>query len=60
MFEDGDLVEFHRPPMSKDDSGWRGPATAVSMEGGTITVRWRGRFSSWTSASYATRSTWTG
>eukprot|EP00972_Heterocapsa_arctica_P065351 9647408-Heterocapsa_arctica.AAC.1 len=44
MFETGDLVEFHRPPMSKDDSGWRGPATVVSVEGGTITVRWQGRF----------------
>ena len=24
----GDLIEFHRPPTSKDDSGWRGPARA--------------------------------
>ena len=44
MFENGDLVEFHRPPMSKDDSGWRGPATVVSVDGGTVTVRWQERF----------------
>jgi hypothetical protein len=39
-----DLVEFHRPPLSKDDSGWRGPASVVDVEGGTVTIKWQGRF----------------
>ena len=39
-----DLVEFHRPPLSKDDSGWRGPANVVDTEGGTVTIRWQSRF----------------
>ncbi len=41
--EQGDLVDFHRPPISKDDSGWRGPATVVEVDGGQITLRWQQR-----------------
>ena len=40
----GDLVDFYRQPTTKDDSGWRGPATVVTVESGTITVRWQERF----------------
>ena len=41
----GDLIEFHRPPTSKDDSGWRGPARVTEVkEGGSIVVNWNGRF----------------
>eukprot|EP00974_Lingulodinium_polyedra_P008335 795162-Lingulodinium_polyedra.AAC.1 len=31
----GDHVEFHRLPVSKDDSGWRGPASVISVDSGT-------------------------
>eukprot|EP00974_Lingulodinium_polyedra_P000275 25781-Lingulodinium_polyedra.AAC.1 len=40
----GGQVEFHRPPVSKDDSGWRGPASVVSIDSGTVTIRWQERF----------------
>ena len=38
-----DLVEVHRPPSSKDDSGWFGPATVtdVNPAKGQITVRYK-------------------
>ena len=44
MLEPGDLVDFHRPPTSKDDSGWRGPATVINVDSGTVTIRWQERF----------------
>ena len=28
-YQPGDLVDYHRPPSSKDLSGWHGPATVV-------------------------------
>ena len=44
----GELVDFYRPPSSKDASGWKGPATVVSalpeqVKGGAITIRFMGR-----------------
>eukprot|EP00974_Lingulodinium_polyedra_P027328 2640246-Lingulodinium_polyedra.AAC.1 len=27
----GDLVDFYRPPASKDVPGWRGPATVTDV-----------------------------
>ena len=42
----GDLVEFYRPPLTKDVSGWRGPATitdVTSLSDGIMSIRWQGR-----------------
>ena len=46
----GDLVDFWRKPATKDESGWRGPATVVaprtpgsSPQGVATSVRWQGR-----------------
>jgi hypothetical protein len=42
----GQLVDIHRQPSSKDNSGWRGPAEVVSianMQDGYIDVKWGGR-----------------
>ena len=42
----GDQVEFHRPPSTKDQSGWHGPATVAdttAITQGIIAVRWQGR-----------------
>ena len=39
----GDLVDFWRRPATKDESGWRGPATVTVAPGPPITVRWQGR-----------------
>ena len=39
LYEPGDLVDWHRPPASKDESGWRGPAQVVRnvpSDGGVI------------------------
>ena len=41
-YQPGDLVDFYRPPDSKDASGWIGPAKVIDpthMERGTITIR---------------------
>ena len=42
----GDQVEFYRDPPSKDVTGWRGPATVVSLDRadeGIVEVRWQSR-----------------
>ena len=39
----GDLVDFYRPPATKDESGWRGPAEIVEAPGPPIVIRWQGR-----------------
>ena len=42
QYKPGDLVDFYRPPDSKDASGWIGPAKVIDpthMERGTITIR---------------------
>ena len=39
----GDLVDFHRPPDTKDDSGWRGPAKVLSIEDDHANVQWQQR-----------------
>lgn len=42
----GDLIDFFRPPSSKDVSGWMGPATVADttpISQGIIAVRWQGR-----------------
>lgn len=42
----GDLVEFYRPPPTKDVSGWHGPATVtdlLALDHGIIGIRWQGR-----------------
>ena len=39
----GDLVDFWRRPATKDESGWRGPATVTVAPGPPVTVRWQGR-----------------
>ena len=36
----GDQVDFHRPPATKDESGWRGPATVVQVGPPTV-IRWQ-------------------
>ena len=44
---EGDLVEFYRKPITKDASGWHGPAEVVnpsSLQDGVIYVKWQGRF----------------
>ena len=40
--EVGDQVDFHRPSSTKDESGWRGPATVVDISQ-PVTIRWQGR-----------------
>eukprot|EP00974_Lingulodinium_polyedra_P026920 2595782-Lingulodinium_polyedra.AAC.1 len=40
----GDLVDFYRPPASKDVPGWRGPASVTdvsSISHGTVSLRWQ-------------------
>lgn len=42
----GDLVDIHRSPETKDLVGWRGPCEVVNtqhIEEGTVDVRWNGR-----------------
>ena len=34
----GDLVDFYRPPATKDESGWRGPAEVVEASGPPIFI----------------------
>ena len=41
QLEQGDLVDFYRKPGTKDESGWRGPATVIKSEGSLTTVRWQ-------------------
>lgn len=42
----GDLVDFFRRPVTKDASGWHGPAEVVSLSSvqeGLLCVKWQGR-----------------
>ena len=42
----GDLVEFFRPPTTKDQTGWMGPAVVADVTPipqGIVAVRWQGR-----------------
>jgi hypothetical protein len=39
----GDQVDFFRRGATKDDSGWRGPATYLDQDGGQHSIRWQGR-----------------
>ena len=42
----GDLVDFFRRPVTKDASGWHGPAEVVSLSNvqeGLLYVKWQGR-----------------
>ena len=43
QLEPGDLVDFWRRPDTKDESGWRGPATLVDTRQ-PVTIRWQDRF----------------
>ena len=41
-YKKGELVDFHRPPSSKDMSGWIGPAKVLDpdhMNHGTVTIK---------------------
>ena len=41
-YQPGDLVDFYRPPGSKDVSGWTGPAKVIDpfhLQDGTITIK---------------------
>ena len=42
-FKPGELVDFYRPPRSKDTSGWHGPAAIVKSQPsrGQVTLKWR-------------------
>ena len=39
----GDRIEFFRRGSTKDESGWRGPATYLDQDGGQHSIRWQGR-----------------
>ena len=42
----GDLIDFHRKPMNKDQSGWHGPAEVanlLSLCDGIVHIKWQGR-----------------
>ena len=42
----GDLVDFYRKPMTKDITGWHGPAEVVSLsslQDGLLYIKWQGR-----------------
>ena len=42
----GDLVDFFRKPISKDSTGWHGPAQIVdlsSLRDGIVHIKWQGR-----------------
>ena len=41
--QQGDQVDFHREPSTKDESGWRGPATVVQI-GPPAVIKWQGKF----------------
>ena len=43
-YQPGELLEFHRPPRSKDTPAWRGPAKVLrnEPERGMVVVQWRG------------------
>ena len=44
-YSPGDLVDFHRPPTTKDVSGWHGPAKIVASHParGLVDIAWKGR-----------------
>jgi len=37
----GDLVDWYRPPGTKDESGWRGPAKVIDAETNPISIKWQ-------------------
>jgi len=37
----GDLVDWYRPPSTKDESGWRGPAVVVNSDSVPLTIKWQ-------------------
>ena len=39
MLEAGGLVDSHRPPTSKGDSGGRGLAAVIDVGSGAVTIR---------------------
>ena len=39
----GDQIDVYRDPGRKDLSGWRGPATVLNAEEGTVNLRWGNR-----------------
>ena len=42
----GDMVDFYRKPLNKDQSGWHGPAEVanlLSLSDGVVHVKWQGR-----------------
>ena len=42
QLQDGDEVDFYRPPVTKDESDWRGPAT-VAKTGLPVVINWQNR-----------------
>ena len=36
-----DQVDFFRPPDTKDESGWKGPAELIEILDGAATIRWQ-------------------
>jgi hypothetical protein len=44
-FQPNELVDFHRPPSRKDESGWHGPAKVIRNvpERGQVVVKWNGK-----------------
>ena len=39
----GDLIDVFRDPSRKDLSGWRGPATVINVDEGTVNLKWGNR-----------------
>ena len=42
LFREGELIDIHRKPSSKDASGWSGPHRVVRVEPGQVVVSIRG------------------
>ena len=42
LYHDGDLIDIHRKPSSKDASGWWGPHRVVRVEPGQVVVNIKG------------------
>lgn len=41
-FKQADQIEIYRRGISKDEAGWRGPATYLDQYGGQHSIRWQG------------------
>ena len=39
----GDQIDVYRDPGRKDLSGWRGPATVINVDEGTVNLKWGNR-----------------